>query len=239
MMSTGCQFYIITAKLCQIIWSDDAREKMMLQIKEATRRNTPASEWVSSSSKWMAAALFEALPLWYLSLLQAETARSQRQILDFHLTRIVPRCQLCTRRIKLWIGPQERNLRASSSSSEALAHSIHVGLLPGLFSVPEKDGSSAVIFKGGGQGIKDGKSALGLTFRSVRMRCETDGPSRLEIPGAEAWLWLHLSRTRTLSGSQTQPSTAAAGRRPRPQNAPVEARRARARNWQMVARAGG
>lgn len=149
-MSTGCQFYIITAKLCQIIWSaDDARvEKMMLQIKAATRRNTPASEWVSSSSKWMAAALFEALPLWYFSLLQAEIARSQRQILDFHLTRIVPRCQLCTRRIKLWIGPQERNLRASIISSEALAHSIHVGLLPGLFSVPEKDGSSAVIFKG-------------------------------------------------------------------------------------------
>lgn len=96
------------------------------------------------------------------------------------MTRIAPRCQLCTRRIKAWIGPQEHNLRASIISSVALAHSIHVGLLPGLFSELEKDGSSAVIFKGRGQGFKDGKSPLSLTFRSVRMRCETDGLSRLE-----------------------------------------------------------
>lgn len=91
------------------------------------------------------------------------------------------RRQLCTTRIKLWIGPQEHNLRSSIISSEALAHSIHVGLLPGLFLVPEKDRSSAVIFKGRGQGIKDAKSPLSLTFRSVRMRCKTDGPSRLEF----------------------------------------------------------
>lgn len=121
------------------------------------------------------------LRLSLLSLFQAEIARSLPQILDLYLTRIISRCQLSTRRIRLWIGPQEHNLRASIISSEALAHSIHVGLLPGLFSVPEKDGSSAVIFKGRGQGIKDGKIPLGLTFRSVRMRCETDGPSRLEF----------------------------------------------------------
>lgn len=36
-----------------------------------------------------------------------------------YFSRIAPRCQLCWRRIKVWIGPQERNLRASISSSSS------------------------------------------------------------------------------------------------------------------------
>lgn len=39
------------------------------------------------------------------------------------------------------------------SSSTAIAHSIHVGLLPGLFLMQDRDGLSAVIFKGKGQCI--------------------------------------------------------------------------------------
>lgn len=56
------------------------------------------------------------------------------------------------------VGPQDHNLRAGIGSSEALAHRIHVGSLPGLFVMQGEDGPRALLLKGRGQGIKDGES---------------------------------------------------------------------------------
>lgn len=50
-----------------------------------------------------------------------------------------------------WIRSEEHNLRSSIGSSRAIAHSIHVGLLPGLLVMQGEDGSPAVIYKGESQ----------------------------------------------------------------------------------------
>ncbi len=106
-------------------------------------------------------------------------------VLHFPLMYIASRYQLSARRIKLRIRCWEHNLCASisSHSSTAIAHSIHVGLLPGLFLMQGRDGSSAVIFKGQGAAsrgkIKDRNAPYGLTFQSAPMRCETNDLSRL------------------------------------------------------------
>lgn len=76
-------------------------------------------------------------------------------------------------------------MQAASSSSTAIAHSIHVGLLPGLFLMQDSgDGSSAVIFQGQGgsvfeRWIKDGNVVFKLTFQSALMRCRTNDPRQV------------------------------------------------------------
>lgn len=202
----------------------------MLQVNVSTQRNTPASKWVSSS-QWMAAAPFEApslslslsIFLWF-----SQTAISTTDP-RFYSAGIVSRCHRSPGRIKRWLRPRDHNLRAGIISSEALAHSIHVGSLPGLFLMRGRGWTAGARFQGQGSADKRWRIPL-RTHLSVGADALWNGRSRrVRIPGAVAWLWLHLSRPRTLSGFQTQPWTAAAGRRPRPQNTPVEAGRARAR----------
>lgn len=110
----------------------------------------------------MAAALFEALWVLFFIIFTNRNRPFLKTDPRIYLSRIVSRCQLSTRGIKVWIRPQDHNLRASIISSEALAHSIHVGLLPGLFLMHGEDGWPALVFKGRGQRIKDVKSPFRL-----------------------------------------------------------------------------